>query len=702
MSLRAISRKEFLRLGVVAGAGALVAACGAPPSPTAAPQSAKPGDTPKPAAAATQAPAAPTAAAKPADAAKPAATAPSAAKPVVQYNTLATTVPTKFNEPPMLADLVKAGTLPPVEKRIPLEPLVIKPVEIGTYGGTIRTGELVAGNMRGTDQKELGAIYRQNFLRINPDLNGYVVGAAVAKDLKISDDKSTYTITLRKGHKWSTGEPLTSKDFMFWYEDILQNKDLQPSIPPAFRPGGKLFEVTAPDDQTIVMKFSVPYPVWPLTYLSHSATWYKNMALQPAHFLKTFHPKYTPTAEADAKAAKYESWYARFGDMADPVKSKDLPTLCGFVIKETRVTGVRQERNPYYYAVDTEGNQLPYVDAHEMEYVSNVEMYNAKIVTGTFDWAALSTTILNYSAYESGAKAGNYNVLLWNTGKGGEVYYNVNMTDKDPVLRKIHQDVRYRRALSLAINRDEMNQLLFFGKAIPRQMTVLRSSKYFKPEYETSWAQYDPAKANALLDEMGLKWDAQKKYRLRPDGQPLQYNFSYYEGEGPKTPVNELVTEYWRKLGIQIATKVVTRQLLSPRILGNDESMSMWHGDASTDILLPQDRKWSSAKYGDESTMAPLWANWYESGGKAGEEPPDWFKPVFDAFTRYKDTLAADAADKLLSLQAENVWSIGTVGEAPLPIILRSNLRNFPSYGINVWDGNASWPFFTECVYFKK
>ena len=135
--------------------------------------------------------------------------------------------------------------------------------------------------------------------------------------------------------------------------------------------------------------------------------------------------------------------------------------------------------------MDTEGNQLPYVDAHEMEYVTNVEMYNAKIVTGAFDWAALSTTILNYSAYESGAKAGNYEVRLWNSGKGGEVYYNLNMTDKDPVLRKIHQDVRYRRALSLAINRDEMNQLLFFGKAIPRQMTVLRSSKYFKPEYET-------------------------------------------------------------------------------------------------------------------------------------------------------------------------------------------------------------------------
>lgn len=690
MAKRPVTRRKFIGYSAALSVGALLAACGGSAPP----------ETGTPAPAGSTPPAAPPAGATAAPAG-PAATAPAAAiqsrAAGVQYAQVVTTVPAKLSESPALAKLVQEGKLPPVKDRLPAEPLVIKPIEIGQYGGSMRVGNFRAA-ISGADQA-YGAGYNQNFFRHSPDLTSGVPN--VAKAIDVSDDKRTYTIHLRRGMKWSDGAPYTSKDVLFWYEDILLNKEITPSIALDFRPGGKVMEMTAPDDYTVVITFAVPHPRFLMANLTHRYGWYLGQQAHPSHYLKQFHIKYNPKAADEAKAEKFNTWVERFQDRANREVNPAKPDIAAFIVEEVAPTVVRYRRNPYFWMVDSEGNQLPYVDTMEMERLQNVETYHAKIVTGAFDYAAFDTDILNFSTYEGSAQKGNYRLLLWSSGRGGEVFFQVNMNYGDEVLRKIHQDVRYRRALSIAINREEINRLLFFGQAVPRQMTVIPESKYFKPEYEKAWAQYDVDQANKLLDEMGLKWDAAKKTRLRPDGKPMQINFSYYDGEGPKTAILELVAEFWRVIGIDVTAKSITRQLLAPRVRANEEPMSLWHGDASTDVLLPVDRKWSIGKDGDECTIAPLWNQWFQTGGAQGEEPPDWYKAPLNAWKTLSETLDPEAAAQLLRSQAENIWSIGTVGMAPWPVIAKNTLRNVPKYGITTWDGLFLYPYHPE-TFFQK
>ena len=696
MAKRQITRKDFLKLSAAVGVTATIAACSpTAPAPTEAPKAAEPTKAAAPAAAPTKAPAAaePTkapAAGEPTKA--PVQEAQKEAAATSKLGKFSTAMPTSFAESPMLADLVKAGKLPELAKRIPSEPMVIEPAEQGQFGGTLRVGGISA-DFIGWDVSLASEGQTQSFLRLTPDLAGWVPN--VAKDVKVSDDKTTYTLSLRKGMKWSDGEPVTSKDFMFWYESILQDKDLSPVINPWFKTGDKVMEATAPDDQTIVIKFGRSNPTFLLGTLAHRyGLW--DSCLYPAHFLKQFHGKHNPKADELAKAAKYGGWVENFKDRQNWNREANLPSIRGMIVKETSATGIKLERNPYFWQVDTKGNQLPYIDKYELERVANLEMYNAKVITGAYDFAGGQTSIMNYPAYQDGAKAGNYKVLLGSSGKGGEVFYQVNMNHADEVLQKIHQDVRFRRALSVAINREEINDLIFFGKATPRQMTVLPTSSLFKEEYATSWAQYDPALANKLLDEMGLDKKGADGIRLRSDGKPMSYQFDIVETETPKGPVTELVSEYWRKVGIDIKYKSITRQLLTPRIAANEEPMSLWHGDAVSDVLLPLDRKWITGRYGDESCIAQFWHQWYDSDGKLGKEPPDWFKSVLMDYKKYAETLDKEAAHKVLKNQADNVWSIGTVGMAPYPLVARSNLMNVAEGGYWTWDNLWTWPYFSD------
>lgn len=616
----------------------------------------------------------------------------------VTYATISETVPSSFNEAPMLKQLADAGTIPPLAERLPEKPLVVQPIEIGQYGGTARVGNITT-QLAGYDCDFLIG-WANHFLRYTPDLTDAVPN--VAESVDVSEDKTTYTIHLRKGMRWSDGEPVTSADVLFAYNDLLLNKELTPNVPQDISPGGEPVVVTAPDDYTAVLTFAVPHPRYFLSNLPHQYGTFQSKQIHPKHYLQQFHPAYNPDAEADAKAAKFNSWTERMIDMAQHGINKDLPTLMAYTVESDSTTSVKWTRNPFYWQVDTEGNQLPYIDSIELERLQNVEAYHAKIVTGAYDFAVGNTDVLNYQTYQDSAEDAGYTVNVWSSGRGSEVFFQVNMNIEDEALRTIHQDVRYRRALSLAINREEMNDLLFFGQATIRQMTVLDTSIHFKQEYADAFIAYDPDQANALLDEMGLAWNDDQTVRLRPDGKPMQITFDYFDGEGPKTSILELVTSYWREIGIDVTAKSVTRQLLNPRISENKEPMSMWHGDASTDILLPVDRKWSIGKVGDETSIAPLWNAWFQSGGTQGEEPPDWYLAPLNAWKRLSETLEPDAAAELLQSQADNLWSIGTVGQTPWLAINKNTFANVPAYGIHTWDGLFQYPFYSSTFFFRQ
>ncbi|HWV23179.1 MAG TPA: ABC transporter substrate-binding protein [Thermomicrobiales bacterium] len=616
----------------------------------------------------------------------------------VVYAKVIDTMPASFAESPMLAEQAKAGTIPALKDRLPEKPLVVQPIEIGQYGGTARVGNITT-ELGGYDLDFLVG-RATHFLRYTPELNGWEPN--VAESVDVSDDKKVYTIHMRKGLRWSDGEPCTADDLLFSINDLSLNKELTPTVPTDFRPGDVPVVAEKVDDYTVTLTFAVPHPRFLLSNLPHQYGWFEAHQLHPKHYLQQFHPKYNPKAEEEAKAAKFNSWTERMHDMDKHGTNAERPTLAAFYVEENTPTVVRYVRNPYFWQVDSEGNQLPYLDYVEMERLQNVETYHAKIVTGAYDYAVGNTDVLNFQTYDESAADGDYTVGIWSSGRGSEVFFQVNLNVEDESLRAVHQDVRYRRALSLAINREEMNDLLFFGQATIRQMTVLPTSINFKQEYADAFIDYDVDQANALLDEMGLTWNDDKTIRLRSDGKPMQITFDFFDGEGPKTSILELVSEYWRAIGIDVSAKSITRQLLNPRVTENKEAMSMWHGDASTDILLPVDRKWSIGKLGDECTVAPLWNDWFQSDGASGEEPPDWYKEPLMAWKKYNETLDPDAAAQLLQSQADNLWSIGTVGLTPWVMIAKNHVGNVPKTGIHTWDGLFQYPYHAETVFFRQ
>ena len=615
----------------------------------------------------------------------------------VKYPKVIETLPASFAEAPMLAEQVAAGTLPPVQERIGEEPLVVEPIEIGQYGGEIRVGDM-STDLGGYD---IGWVTGQpnHWLRITPDLTG--TEPNIAKSVEVSEDKTTITLHMRRGMKWSDGKPLTSADVMFVYEDFLMNKELTPALPLEFRPGDKPMVMTAPDEFTVEIKFAVPHPRFLLSHLGHYYGWWAG-EIMPRHYLEPFHIKYNPNAKTEAEAAGFATWMEQFNDKNNIAINLERPSYHAMIAVESTPTLVRYQRNPYYWAVDSAGNQLPYLDGAVMERLQDIENYHAKIVTGAFDYAAGNTSVLNFATYQASAESAGYKVLRWSSGRGGENFYQFNMNWPEPELRKLHQDARYRRAMSLAINRQEMNELLFFGAAVPRQMTVLPNSIYFKQEYADAWAQYDPDQANALLDELGLTWNEGRTARLLPNGQPIKYAFDYFNGEGPKMQILELVSEYWRAIGIDVVGTPVTRQLLGPRVETNKEPMSMWHGDASTDVLLPVDRKWVTGKAGDESSIAPLWNAFWESGGTEGEEPAEFYLEALNTWREFSETLDPALAAKLLQSQADNLWSIGTVGMTPWPIIVKNDIGNVPETGIHTWDGHFQYPYHPETLFRRQ
>jgi len=591
-----------------------------------------------------------------------------------------------YNEAPILRVKVAAGELPPVEERLPEEPLVVEPIEeIGEYGGTLHEAYPGARHY-----EELEVAAERMFLITE---SGVVPN--IVKDYEFSKDGKTITLYLREGMRWSDGAPFTTDDIMFWYEDVLQNKDLTPVLSKAWCPGGELMEMKKIDDYTVQLHFVEPYPMI-IKGFAHWAGGVTGFFL-PAHYLKKYHIKYNPKADEMAKQSGFDYWWQLFqqksnlggalGAGADP----NAPTLKSFVLKEQGPNYILAERNPYYWKVDPAGNQLPYIDRIVVSAVADRETYNAKIVAGEVDLAGMQTELRNLALYKEGAERGNYHVFLWSRVQGVDVCYQPNQTyNKDLVLREILRDVRFRRALSLAIDREDINEAIYFGLAVPRQTTVIPQSEYYEEEFAEAYAEYNPKEANRLLDEIGLKWDENHEYRLRPDGKKLTIILEYAEMETPKTPTTELVKEYWKKIGIDLRVKVISGELNSVRYMGNEVQVGLWHADRCGFLFDSEPFWFVPMRYQWECTWAPLWAQWYVTDGEKGEEPPEELKKNIKRWEKMQITMDEEErvhlGKEILRSQAENLWTIGTVGLAPHPVIVRNNLRNVPEKAVLGWD----------------
>ncbi len=595
-----------------------------------------------------------------------------------------------FQQSPMLDAAVAAGDLPPVEQRLPDDPIVVEPYEgIGVYGGTasVFDGGWDLLNPPG------GAFRVCPQLQLN--LPNYAKGA------EFSDGGRTLTIDLRPGVRWSDGHPLSSEDFEFDLLHIEFNNQITPVVTPMLQ--GATLEIH--HDYSFSYHFPEPQPLF-LKKLAHSGDNY----LAPAHFLKRYHPDFTDVEQLTREAEELgvEDWRKYF----EVVNStRDLlvfhrPVLSPFMIIDKSSTRSRFERNPYYPKVDPAGNQLPYIDYIETQKVESAEIKAAKASTGQVTFSGRQFMTADIPLFKRFEKDNGYSTYIWPRPYGSDVVFQMNLTHPDERLRRVFQDVRFRRALSLAIDRDEINDIVYFGQAVPRQLTVVPSSRYFEPEFARAYADFDPRRAGALLDEMGLADVDGDGVREGVDGKPLNITLEYTLGETPKQPTVELVTAHWAEVGVQVSRKQISGGLQSTRANAGLMDMAIWHADRNADILFPIEPFWYVPMHvGQEPLLFSRWARWYLSGGTKGREPPPQIKQLIEwwQILRRTDDLEerVDMGKRILRSQAENIWSIGVIGLGPHPVVVKDELKNVPRQGYWGWDSRWSWPYYPETWYLQ-
>ncbi len=596
-----------------------------------------------------------------------------------------------FRQAPMLAALVASGELPPVEERLPDDPMVVEPIdEIGIYGGSARlffAGESLINVPEGV-------------LRPGPQMRLNLPNWA--EKAEYSNGARTLRITLRPGHRWSDGQPLTADDYLFWFDHFLMNKELTPVVEPRFK--GARFEKH--NTHSFSYHFPQPMPLF-VNHLAHNSS---RLAM-PAHFMQRYHPEFTDPAQLEAEAEELglQDWLTYFIGVNN---TNDLlffgrPVLTAYVLVSRTSTRTRLRRNPYYPKVDPEGNQLPYIDYLEVQRVDSPAIMAAKASTGQVDFAGRQFMTADIPLFKRFEKKNAYSTYIWPRPYGSDVVLQFNLNHLDEGLRKIFQDVRFRRAMSLAINRQEINDIVYFGQGVPRQLTVVPSSRYFEPEFATAWAEFDPVRAGALLDEMGLVDRDGDGSRERLDGEALQITLEYMIGETPKQITLDLVTAHWREVGVSVNLKQISGPLQRIRARAGLMDMTIWHADRNADILFPIEPYWYVPVNGGwEQSQWSEWTRWYFSDGARGWEPPAEIKELIGWWERLRratdEKERVEMGKKILRSQAENLWALGVVGLGPHPIIVSDRLRNVPRQGYWGWDSRWSWPYYPETWYLNR
>ncbi len=710
-----LSRRAFVaRLAAIGGLAAagssLLAACGGAASPagpagaptagsaaTSAPPAAAPATTAP--AAATSAPAAATAA--PAVAGKPTAEPQLGAQLIgkLEGPELLPDAPrpAKLAEAPMLADLVKAGKLPPVDQRVPQEPLVVKPLhEIGKYGGTLKRA------FTGPGDNENGNRWVSMDKLVFWDYSGAKQMPAVAKSWEFADGNRTLILHLRKGHKWSDGEPFTTDDFLFWYQDVYQNKELVATPFAQFAVNGKQGRLEKVDETTVALKFDEPYPLL-LTImggttsvgvgLNTAGLFYQGL-YAPAHYLKQFLPKYSSQDALDkqAKDAGAQNWKDFFQTRYQHYLNGDLPGLGPWrtTVPANTPTWIL-ERNPFFYMVDTDGNQLPYIDKIQMTLAENLEVVNLRAIAGEYDHQERHTDMGKIPVFLDNQEKGNYKLHLDPALNGSDATLQVNQTyDADPEIAKLLKSKDFRHALALGVDRDQLNETFWLGVGTAGNVSPSPESPYSPgPEWRTKWATLDVKQANDLLDKLGLDKKDADGMRLRSDGKPLRLEIMTTAGSFiPQSRIGEMIGQQWKKIGVQLDVTELERTLSMSRMRNNEHQLFMWANDGSELLYafpihaIPVDPT--------QAMMGPLYAKWYASNGEQGVKPDDTqMLKIFDLFrgASSQDTAASiKTAQQIWQILVEESYSIGTVGLSPATMgvrVVKNTMGNIPEREIN-------------------
>ena len=590
-------------------------------------------------------------------------------------------------ETPMFADRVRAGQLPPVAQRIPEHPRILERFAGGDGPGQ-PGGQL---NMLVAAPRDTLLMTVYGYTRLIVHDEKFELQPDLLESYDVKDGRA-FTLTLRAGHKWSDGHPFTTEDFRFFWEDVANNKELSPSGPPVeLLVDGQPPQVEIVDERTIRYIWDNPNPY----FIESQARAAPLFLFRPAHYLKKFHVRYTPEMEIlkSAKAGKpFGRWVDAYRHLDTMYANDniDLPTLNPWV--NTTPSPARHYifvRNPYYHRIDATGRQLPYIDRVTLTVTAAV-LIPSRTGLGETDLQPRYLNMRDYTFLQKSSRSAAIAVHLWEAGVGSQLAFYPNLNATDEVWRTLMRDVRFRRALSLAIDRDELNQVIFLGLAKPSNNTVMARSALFKPEYATRWANHDPALADKLLDEIGLTERDARGIRRLSDGRPATIVVEYSSEETADSDILELVADHWRNIGIEMRIKTQTRDNLRRRVLAGEAIMTAFEGVVTTAATVDT----SPREFAPTMRGALNWSRWglfVESNGKQGE-PCD-----LEAACKLLDYLRAwesttDAAVRrrawhaILHANADQVFSIGTVNGIRQPIVVGLKLRNVPKEGYYAWD----------------
>ncbi len=598
--------------------------------------------------------------------------------------------PKPYRETPSLAEAVTAGRLLPVEARVPDEPLVIDLEAMGRatgrHGGSLRT-------LVGRD-RDIRLMVVYGYARLAGYTPDFEIEPDLLRALTVSEDGLSYTLHLRKGHRWSDGHPFTAEDFRYWWQDVANNRKLSPAGPPVdLFAGGKPPRVEIIDMHTVRYSWDVPNPKFP----SLLAQARPPFIYRPAHYMKQFHIDYTSAAAMAPliEKEKVSSWAALHNRYDNLYKydNPDLPSLQPWVVT-TRPPSTRFifERNPFFHRVDTAGQQLPYIDRVVMDVVEP-RLIAAKSNAGETDLQARGLVFSNIPILKKGEARHGYAARLWQIGKASHFALYPNLNVNDPAWRSLNRDARFRKALSLAIDRRMINEALFFGLAIEGNNTLLPQSPLFQNFLVNRHADYAPDEANRLLDDIGLTRKRGDGIRLLPDGRPLEIIVET-AGESPEeTDILELIGETWRDIGIKLFIKPSDRTNLRNRVYAGLTVMSAWPGwdnGLATANMSPREL----APVEQSNLAWPKWGQHFETKGKLGE-PVDMAAPkeLLALKTEWETSPSqarrADIWEEMLRIHAEHQFVIGTVNSVAQPIVVSNRLRNVPENGVYSWDPGA-------------
>lgn len=599
------------------------------------------------------------------------------------------------SETPLFAEKVTAGALPPVAERAPDTPLIVdlesRNRQIGTQGGTLRT--LI------NKTKNIRYMVVWGYARLVGYDQDYAMQADILRDFEAVDDR-VFTFHLRKGHRWSDGHPFTTEDFRYWWEDVANNAELSPAGPPRYMLANeKPPKVEVIDPVTIRFTWEDPNP----QFLTMLAAARPPFIYRPSHYMKMYHARYTPVEELqDLIVEKGARNWAQLHNKYDNMYKNDnekLPSLQPWInVTGNKAQRFSMERNPYFHRFDKAGQQLPYIDTVEMT-VAASSLFPAKVSAGEVDLLASGLGFPSIPILKRGEDRNDYRARLWPTGAASHIALYPNLNYFDPVWREVMRDVRFRRALSLGIDRRIVNRTLYFGLGKQCGNAVLEGSPFYEKANAFAYTTFNPTTANDLLDQMGLTERRGDGVRLLSDGRPLEILIETMGERAEEIDALQLIGETWREIGVKLIARPSDRNILRQRTYAGKTMMTVgkgWDNGVPTASTSPG----PLAPTEQDKLTWPMWGQYFQTMGQSGTAP-DMKEPqrLLELYLAWQNGTLSDGTAisredvwaQMLAIHAEQQFIIGVVSQAPQPVVVSNRLRNVPEKGLYTWDPGAQF-----------